>query len=75
MPIFLDFTGFFEGVYISCRDKHGFTVLYYTFLTIVTRKALPQAQHVLHYEAHYSDANPAVEAHQNEFATSFKRVQ
>lgn len=54
MPIFLDFTGFFEGVYISCREKHGFTVLYYTFLTIVTRKALPQAQHVLHYEAHNS---------------------
>ena len=74
MPIFLDFTGFFEGVYISCREKHGFAVLYYTFLTIVTRKALPQAQHVLHYEAHYSDANPAAEAHQNGFATSFNQL-
>ena len=26
---------------------------------------------MLHYKAHYSDANPAAEAHQNGFATSF----
>ena len=29
---------------------------------------------MLHYEAHYSDANPAAEAHQNGFATSFNQL-
>lgn len=29
---------------------------------------------MLHYEAHYSDANPAVEAHQKGFATSFNQL-
>ena len=29
---------------------------------------------MLHYEAHYSDANPSAEAHQNGFATSFNQL-
>ena len=29
---------------------------------------------MLHYEAHYSDANPAAKAHQNGFATSFNQL-